>query len=226
MFYPYFRYSESPTKARREGQFHESQEDKDVSAPPNAGAIVELPSVQKPLADLTFGDLGIQSRSGDTEFETVFERDLSFDSATNDYLPNIPFGKRTLLSAREYAHWSYFQRIQQRISMRWTHQIQTAVVTLAAVSKNVTAGEKLTRVLVELDRDGVVEDVSVVRSSGSRTLDGVALKVFREVRSFPNPPQVLLRTDGTIRLRWTFVVNVKPKIGVATVQKSIDRRFD
>ena len=43
----------------------------------------------------------------------------------------------------------------------------------------------VTRVLLKLDNGGIVEDVSIVESSGYQELDTVALRVAREMRFTP-----------------------------------------
>ena len=39
-----------------------------------------------------------------------------------------------------------------------------------------------------------------------RELDDAAVEAFRQAAPFPNPPKGLIETDGTIKIRWNFVV--------------------
>ena len=48
--------------------------------------------------------------------------------------------------------------------------------------------------------------VQVLEDSGLRDLDEAAVDAFREAAPFPNPPQGIVEKDGTVKIRWDFVL--------------------
>jgi protein TonB len=48
--------------------------------------------------------------------------------------------------------------------------------------------------------------VQVVSDSGVRDLDQAAVEAFQEAAPFPNPPSGIVDSDGTIKIRWDFIL--------------------
>ncbi len=63
-----------------------------------------------------------------------------------------------------------------------------------------------TKLLVTLDHDGQIVKVQIMSQSGTRDLDDAAIKAFNDAGPFPNPPKGLVNNQGTIQVRWDFVL--------------------
>ncbi|MCB0361740.1 MAG: energy transducer TonB, partial [Bdellovibrionales bacterium] len=68
------------------------------------------------------------------------------------------------------------------------------------------ARDRITRVLITLDKNGSLIQVQVLGQSGLVELDSAAVDAFRAAAPFPNPPQGMVEHDGNIRIRWDFIL--------------------
>jgi protein TonB len=60
--------------------------------------------------------------------------------------------------------------------------------------------------MVVLGGSGQVVRVEVLGESGTRVLDESAVRAFNKAGPFPNPPKALLGRDGTVQIRWEFIL--------------------
>ncbi len=173
----------------------------------------ETTSIMKPLS---MADLALDSHPrgrwslGES---TEYEGSVSSESTSNDYLPNVSAGVRTLLNTREYRYFSYLERIRQAVASEWQRDVQRRIEALWLSGRPIAIGQDLiTKLAINLNEQGAVTEVSVIRSSGSRTIDHAGESVFHRVGVFPNPPKGLANDVGMITLRWVFVLKVTPRI--------------
>ena len=66
--------------------------------------------------------------------------------------------------------------------------------------------DKITRLLIILSTRGTLVKVQVVSDSGVRDLDEAAVEAYRSAAPFPNPPQGIIDPDGTVKIRWDFIL--------------------
>ncbi len=172
------------------------------------------PSVHKPsrraATGLTLADLGIANRQLLGLGDGPLEGQNALSAATDESLAEIDIGQRTLLNAKEYAHWLYFQRIKSLLGPVWRLDIDGKMGKMQAVGKKFAKAESITQVAVVLDAKGNVKKVSLTQGSGSQELDASAIEAFHAAGPFPNPPLALHRKDGTVWIRWSFIINQKP----------------
>ena len=69
-----------------------------------------------------------------------------------------------------------------------------------------SAKDRVTQVLVTLNPEGELVKVEVLTQSGVMDLDSAAVEAFRQAAPFPNPPKGMVEADGTIKIRWDFVL--------------------
>ncbi len=75
--------------------------------------------------------------------------------------------------------------------------------------RNIAAtGDKITKIIITLDSRGILMKVQVLENSGVKDLDDAAVEAFRAAAPFPNPPKGIADPDGTIKIRWDFVLEV------------------
>jgi protein TonB len=69
-----------------------------------------------------------------------------------------------------------------------------------------SARDRITKLLIVLNPAGTLVNVQVLSDSGVRDLDDAAIEAFRAAAPFPNPPKGIIETDGTVKIRWDFVL--------------------
>lgn len=130
-------------------------------------------------------------------------------SANDDYLKDVKTGLQTMLSTREFVYYTYYQRIKESIRQHWEPNVREKVKIIFRQGRTIASSkDRVTQVLVTLNKDGELMQVDVLTQSGLETLDGAAVDAFREAAPFPNPPKGMIEKDGNIRIRWDFVLEV------------------
>lgn len=128
-------------------------------------------------------------------------------SATDDYLKDVEVGLQTMLSTREFVYYSYYSRIKDRIRQHWEPNIREKVKMIFRQGRTIaSAKDHVTQVVITLNKEGELMKVEVVTASGMQALDDAAVEAFRSAQPFPNPPKGLIDEDGTIKIRWDFVL--------------------
>ena len=158
--------------------------------------------------DLSLGTLPPKKR----DWKKLSLKDLSVHgdgtppSASDDYLPGVASGERTILSTREFRYFSYYNRIKELLRQHWKPNIEREVAKLWGKGQMLREHELVTRVLVLLDQTGQIQKVSKVGASGVQEIDEVAVQAFIQAAPFPNPPAGLIDTDGFVRINWDFIL--------------------
>lgn len=128
-------------------------------------------------------------------------------SQTTDYLKDIDQGMQTLLSTREFVYYSFYARIRRQLNQHWSGKIREKVSKIFKEGRSIASSEdKVTKLLITLNRQGQLVRVQVLNDSGVRDLDDAAVESFKEAAPFPNPPQGIVDPDGTIKIRWDFIL--------------------
>ncbi|MCB0391307.1 MAG: TonB C-terminal domain-containing protein [Bdellovibrionales bacterium] len=132
------------------------------------------------------------------------------NSQTSDHLKDVKKGLQTLLSTREFVYYSYYQRIREKIRQQWEPRIRDKVQKVLASGRSIaSARDRVTQVIIILDRNGTLENVQIVGQSGVSDLDDAAVDAFKAAEPFPNPPNGIVENDGKIRIRWDFILEAK-----------------
>jgi TonB family protein len=140
------------------------------------------------------------------ESERVGKDKLS--KGTMDALdPTIALGTDTLLNTDEYIYAGFFNRVKREVGPRWEPAMQRFLRTTLTLND----GMFTTRWAFFVDAKGQLQDMQILESSGSRSLDDIAAKALREVGRFPNPPQSLRSAGGLYRVELGFVVQYTKK---------------
>jgi protein TonB len=128
-------------------------------------------------------------------------------SQTDDYLKDVNTGMQTLLSTREFVYYSYYQRIKEALRQHWEPNVRERVKIIYRQGRTIaSAKDRVTQVLVTLNPQGELLRVEVLTQSGVIDLDDAAVDAFRAASPFPNPPKGMVESDGTIKIRWDFVL--------------------
>ena len=128
-------------------------------------------------------------------------------SQTDDYLRDVQTGMQTLLSTREFVYYTYYNRIKEALRQHWEPNVREKVKIIYRQGRSIaSAKDRVTQVLVTLDKNGDLLKVEVLTQSGVPDLDSAAMEAFRDAAPFPNPPKGMIESDGTIKIRWDFVL--------------------
>ncbi len=128
-------------------------------------------------------------------------------SATDDHLKDVKTGMQTMLSTREFLYYSYYNRIRSKLTQYWQPKIREKMERILKEGRTIAStGDKVTKIVIILDGRGVLTKVQVLGTAGVRDLDDAAVEAFRAAAPFPNPPKGMVDSDGTIKIRWDFVL--------------------
>ena len=129
------------------------------------------------------------------------------NSQTRDHLKDVDKGMETMLSTREFIYYSYYNRIRNQLSQYWEPLIKEKVENIFRQGRTIASEQdRITKLVVVLDKRGILVKVQVLNASGVTDLDDAAIEAFKKAAPFPNPPKGIEEADGTIKIRWDFVL--------------------
>ncbi|MFN7455271.1 MAG: energy transducer TonB [Pseudobdellovibrionaceae bacterium] len=128
-------------------------------------------------------------------------------SQTIDYIKEIDPGLETLLSTKEFVFYTYYSRIRKQLNQSWGPKVREKMANMYKQGRSVASTEdRVTKLLVTLNRQGEIFKVQVIGDSGVRELDEAAVEAFKSSAPFPNPPEGMVDEDGYIKIRWDFIL--------------------
>lgn len=129
-------------------------------------------------------------------------------SQTNDYLKDVEVGLETVLNTREFKYYSYYTRIRKQLAQHWEGRVREKLTKLFKEGRApaATNRDRITKLMIVLNDKGTLVRVQVMGDSGIRDLDDAAIEAFRAAAPFPNPPKGIVEGDGTVKIRWDFVL--------------------
>ncbi len=211
------------TKAARTGRFKNTND-------LNSGAAKPKPVVAKRPAKPKFPKLGknirVQKESPVTlpklvDLKPKFKYGKDFTqpqervvqsggqgpSQTDDYLKDVKTGLQTLLSTREFVYYSYYSRIKNKLRQYWEPMIKERITKILRSGRSIAStSNRVTNLLITLNQKGHLVKVQVMGESGLQDLDEAAIEAFESAAPFPNPPEGIIEQDGTIKIRWDFIL--------------------
>jgi protein TonB len=131
-------------------------------------------------------------------------------SQTDDHLKDVQTGAETILSSREFVYYAYYSRIKDRLRLYWEPKIKEKMNRIFASGRKIASEEdRITKLVIVLDQAGKLIKVQVLSESGLKDLDDAAIEAFQAAAPFPNPPKGIIESDGTIKIRWDFVIEAQ-----------------
>lgn len=128
-------------------------------------------------------------------------------SRTQDYLKNTELGVETVLNTKEFKYYTYFNRIRRQLSQHWEPKVRDKLTKMFRQGRSIASDQdRITKLLIVLNPSGILVKVQVVSDSGVRDLDDAAIEAFKSAAPFPNPPQGIVDPDGTVKIRWDFIL--------------------
>ena len=121
---------------------------------------------------------------------------------SNDRL-DVPRGDSTLLNAREFKYFAYYQLVRRQVNFYWNQALEN----VGRIGQKLNRREYTTTLHIVLDVQGRLKSASIVRSSGVKPFDDATLQAFRIAAPFPPPPKGLVNASGEADLhRFSFTV--------------------
>lgn len=129
-------------------------------------------------------------------------------SRTNDYLKDVDPGIETHLNAREFKYFSYYNRIRRQLSQYWEPKVREKMIKMFRTGRAPasTGQDRITKLMIVLNNQGRLMKVQLLSDSGVSDLDDAAIEAFRAAAPFPNPPKGIVEDDGTVKIRWDFIL--------------------
>lgn len=129
-------------------------------------------------------------------------------SQTQDYLKDKSIGVETILSTKEFKYYTYFNRIRKQLSQHWEPKVRDKLTKMFRQGRTIASSDqdRTTKLLIILNQEGVLVNVQLVSDSGVKDLDEAAIESFRSAAPFPNPPKGIVDPDGTVKIRWDFIL--------------------
>ena len=129
-------------------------------------------------------------------------------SASNDYIKDVDQGLETMLNTREFKYYSYYSRIRRQLAQHWEGKVREKLTKMFKEGRAPAAAnqDRITKLMIVLNDRGTLVRVQVLSDSGVRDLDDAAIEAFRAAAPFPNPPKGIVEGDGTVKIRWDFVL--------------------
>jgi TonB family protein len=139
--------------------------------------------------------------------ETSSRVEAGSDPRVKEYVQGVRDGQETALSTREFVFYGYFERIRQRLDRAWEPILRDHLVRHYRQGRRLASEmDHRTQVLVVLDTQGKIVRVEVLGESGTEILDSAAVQAFNRAGPFPNPPRGLIERDGSVQIRWEFIL--------------------
>lgn len=127
-------------------------------------------------------------------------------SPSSDYVEGVPEGDGTFLNTREFKYATFFIRVKDSVEGYWRDITQREYRRRDPTGRVYGSRDRATLLSIVLDRSGALDSVSVARSCGLDFLDQAAVQAIRQAQPFPNPPDGISESDGSIRFNFQFVV--------------------
>ncbi|MFN8847196.1 MAG: energy transducer TonB [Bdellovibrionales bacterium] len=194
------------TVSKNRGEFRNSKRE----APPsdsleNNNKKISLKSLAPKLGQMAYDPDALKKKSATDEENE--KSNNSGGSATSDYLKDVDQGLETLLNAREFKYYTYYNRIRKQLSQHWEPRVRTKLSQLFKQGRYLASStDRITKLIVILDQKGNLVNVQMIKDSGVSDLDEAAIEAFQSAAPFPNPPQGIVDPDGTVKIRWDFVL--------------------
>ncbi|MFH1529115.1 MAG: TonB family protein [Pseudomonadota bacterium] len=173
----------------------------DVPAPAEVGTEGAREAMARPL-QREGGAVVSPSDAGKDSFENV--RSLGRPYASDDFLEPIEkTGDTNVLNTMPYRYIGFFERVKAGVRREWSpnnvyrHRDPTGELY--------GYKDRMTVLRVVLDRNGYLEDTTVLKTSGLKFLDEEAKRAMWAASPFINPPNGLLKDDSKIRFEFGFV---------------------
>lgn len=123
------------------------------------------------------------------------------------YIRGMKEGEVTALNTKEFVFYSYFERVRRQLDSAWQPLLRSQIERIYKHGRRLASdSDYVTRTLVTLDNRGQVKKVQLLEESGTVDLDQAAVDALNRAGPYPNPPSGLIGSDGSVQIRWDFIL--------------------
>lgn len=115
-------------------------------------------------------------------------------------------GKQTALSAWQYQHAPFFNRIKERIGARWNPS--QAIRQHDPDGTLIGQTDRVTGVQVTIDKSGRIVEVKIIHDSGVEFLDDEAMRATKGSGPYINPPSALFEGGQYFTFDFGFYLSI------------------
>jgi len=129
-----------------------------------------------------------------------------------DLPSDIRFSDTTNLNTDANIYYSFYDRIDQLVRVRWVERLDYYWnrISFEFKKENLVGRIWSTTFEITLKESGEYYKAVILRSSGYKPFDEAAIYAFKNARYFPNVPRAKVESDGMVRLKYRFSVHVGP----------------
>jgi TonB family protein len=133
-------------------------------------------------------------------------------STVSESLEQVKVGSMTALNTDQYLFYSFFNRVNELVYLRWSSLVRLAQDQVAHRLYNKTVHTRwLTQIDIWIKPNGEFHSAHILKESGVPEFDRAAVAAFQQAGLFPNPPKELVEEDGFIHLKYGLTVYFDPK---------------
>lgn len=142
-------------------------------------------------------------------YDNLFEK-LGTSKIQDRVYDDIKYGNFTALNTNRNQFFSFYERIDEQIRIRWYENIEQQIANLQALKPNhrFPKREWLSQIELILNPKGEIINSYVSRSSGEAHWDMAAMQALKNSAPFINPPEEMIESDGNIRLKYSFSLSL------------------
>ena len=132
-------------------------------------------------------------------------------SSLSTTLPNdVQFSDATNLNTDANTYATFYSRVEDLFYVRWSEKLIQIWDRLDYnFKKNHLSGRTWsTQIEVWLKSNGEFHSAYIHKESGYKPFDEATIFAFKDARFFPNPPRAKVESDGFVRLRYRFNVQI------------------
>jgi TonB family protein len=172
-----------------------------------AGDKVKLALSQKDFEYLFGADAEAERRLAETHRSTrkgkLAQKIARVQAALENFVPEVQPGNTSELSTRAAPFAAYIARMHRSIHKLWGFDQLEAWDELSG-SSPLNNPKLATTLEAVINRDGTIDKVTIVRTSGYLGFDAAAIDVLYTAGPFPDPPREIRSPNGKIYVHWTF----------------------
>jgi len=116
-----------------------------------------------------------------------------------DHLEGVPYGEITQVNAHSYKYALFFNQLKRTLYFYWNPS--SALILSGRPGRDLE-----TRLLVIVERSGVLHSVEVIQSCGYPRVDQASVEAFQRTAPIYNIPEGLLSDRGYLEMTWSFIV--------------------
>lgn len=150
---------------------------------------------------------GLLVPTGDEAGTLANLQTLSSNFDTDDALLDVEKeGETTLLKARSFRYWDFFERVKERVQQHWSPA--EVYAERDPTGRIYGVKDRVTMLVITLDREGRVVRLLTRKESGLDFLDEEARRAIQAAQPFPNPPVGLLDEHGQATFGFGFLFEI------------------